>query len=107
MKKVFLLMIFVIFLGSCAAAYLPTAEDLNSKKALSPQTDKTVLNQGRALIVGNCASCHRMIYPQEVSLKGWKHILPDMAKRSGLNLSELEKVELYISAVKQAEKEKP
>lgn len=105
MKKNLLLLAMAILFGSCANGYLPTAENLASPKG-SSNTDKQRLNQGRSLVVGNCASCHRMIYPQELSLKNWKRILPNMARRAGFDLSEQEKVELYISAVKKTDSPK-
>ena len=63
--------------------------------------------RGRKVMLKNCADCHRLIPPEELSAEAWKGVIPNMAQQSGLTQQETDEMEMYIlSVVNSKEKKK-
>ena len=68
----------------------------------APQQEKS---NGRALVVQNCVTCHRMYWPDEFPPPAWEDIVQNMAGRAGLSSAQSrDMTEYFIAASKWAEK---
>ncbi|MGE5699849.1 MAG: hypothetical protein ACM31N_07280 [Deltaproteobacteria bacterium] len=98
-----LVMVAFIFLAagisSCAAgkASIPTADELRASGALPAGTDLDALRRGRAIMVTECAACHRLFLPHEYSPEQWRGIVKRMAARASLGGDQAADLELYLS----------
>jgi mono/diheme cytochrome c family protein len=71
--------------------YTPTAADVTANATLQQ------LQQGRALYIDNCNSCHSLYSPDGYSPAQWTSILNNMGPRTSLSVSELGLVSKYVS----------
>jgi mono/diheme cytochrome c family protein len=90
----------------CAAgkASIPTAEELYSAGALPGGADPDALRRGRAILVTECAACHRLFLPGEYSPGQWRGIVKRMAARASLAEDQAADLLLYLSAASRAGK---
>jgi mono/diheme cytochrome c family protein len=91
-------------LSGCAAgkASIPTAEALGAAGGLSGGTDVSALRRGRAILVTECANCHRLFLPAEYSPEQWGGIVQRMANRASLGEDQAADLLLYLSAASRA-----
>ena len=87
-------------LSGCAAgkASIPTADALGAAGGLSGGTDTAALRRGRAILVTECATCHRLFLPAEYSPEQWRGIVKRMANRASLGEDQAADLLLYLSA---------
>jgi mono/diheme cytochrome c family protein len=93
-------------LSGCAAgrASIPTAEELYSAGALPKGADREALQRGRAILVTECATCHRLFLPAEYTPEQWGGIVKRMAARASLSGDQAADLELYLKAASRAGK---
>jgi len=86
-------------ISACAAgkASIPTADEMRVSGALPVGTDLDALRRGRAIMVTECASCHRLFLPHEYSPEQWRGIVKRMAPRASLGGNQAADLELYLS----------
>jgi len=91
-------------LSGCAAgkASIPTADALGAAGTLPGGTDMDALRRGRAVLVTECAACHRLFLPHEYSPEQWRGIVARMARRASLSGDQSEDLLLYLSAASRA-----
>lgn len=102
MKKFYylqiLLVITLILTGGCtkkggdtSSLYTPSSEDITANATLEQ------LQQGRALYIENCNSCHGLYNPDSNSPSQWRSILSSMAPRTGMSSSDVQLVTKYLT----------
>jgi hypothetical protein len=92
----------LLFIVSCKknsdntnSLYIPSSADTTSTATLLE------LQQGRALYISNCNSCHNLYSPDDYTVLQWKSILPNMTPRTNMTASEILLVTKYVSRGKQ------
>jgi hypothetical protein len=100
-KYFFLPVIFVYFLvlaGGCSknaadtsSLYTPTSANVTANATLQE------LQQGRALYISNCNSCHALVSPDNYTPAQWKSVLSSMTPRTSMSTSEVLLVTKYLS----------
>lgn len=92
--------------SGCAAgkASIPTADALGAAGGLSGGTDTAALRRGRAILVTECATCHRLFLPAEYSPEQWSGIVKRMATRASLSGDQAVDLERYLKAASRAAK---
>ncbi len=92
--------------AGCAAgkASLPTAEEISAAGTLPPRADRDALKRGRAVLVTECATCHRLFLPAEYPPERWRGIVKRMAARASLSEEQTADLLLYLSAAGRAGK---
>ena len=90
----------------CAAgnASIPTADALGAAGGLSGGTDAAALGRGRAILVTECATCHRLFLPVEYTAEQWGGIVKRMAARASLSGEQAADLGLYLKAASGAGK---
>ena len=93
-------------LSGCAGgkASIPTADALGAAGALPRGTDLDALRRGRAVLVTECATCHRLFLPAEYSPEQWGGIVKRMANRASLGEDQAADLELYLAVSSRAGK---
>jgi mono/diheme cytochrome c family protein len=91
-------------ISGCATgkASIPTADALGAAGALPGGTDLDALRRGRAILVTECAACHRLFLPAEYSPEQWGGIVKRMANRASLGEDQAADLLLYLSAASRA-----
>lgn len=86
-------------LSGCAAgkASIPTADDLSTAGVLPKGADREALGRGRAILVTECATCHRLFLPAEYTPEQWGGIVRRMAARASLSGDQAADLELYLT----------
>jgi hypothetical protein len=77
--------------GDTSSLYTPTSADVTTNATLEQ------LQQGRALYIENCNSCHGLYNPDSNSPAQWRNILNSMAPRTGMSSSEVQLVTKYLT----------
>ena len=72
--------------------------------ALPGGTDIDALRMGRAILVTECANCHRLFLPAEYSPEQWGGIVKRMANRASLGEDQAADLELYLAVSSRAGK---
>lgn len=70
--------------------YVPTASDATATATLEE------LQQGRALYIDQCGSCHGFYNPDSFNSSQWSSIMSSMAPKTSLNGSETQLVTKYV-----------
>jgi mono/diheme cytochrome c family protein len=93
-------------LSGCASgkASIPTADALVAAGGLSGGTDTAALRRGRAILVTECATCHRLFLPSEYSPEQWGGIVRRMSLRASLSGEQAADLERYLKAASRAGK---
>jgi mono/diheme cytochrome c family protein len=74
-----------------SSLYVPTSEDVTANATLLE------LQQGRALYVDNCASCHSLYAPDDYNASQWQDIMASMTPETHLSAAEALLVKKYVS----------
>jgi mono/diheme cytochrome c family protein len=89
----------VISIGcATSAGRLPPPEQLMSQNSAGQSNDPAALKRGRALVVTECAACHRFYWPDEYSPQEWEKIIRKMGKLASLSESQVEDIQTYMKA---------
>ena len=88
----------VVALVGCAdtASQLPTPEQLAEHGAVPTEADISALRRGRALLVTECARCHRLYWPKEYPPEQWKGLVRKYGRLASLSARQTEDLELYL-----------
>lgn len=99
-------LIFASGIGGCAAgkASIPTPEELYASGSLAERTDMDALRRGRAILVTECATCHRLFLPEEYPPESWRGIVKRMAGRASLAEDQAADLLRYLSSASRAGK---
>ena len=81
---------------------IPTAEEMGAAGALPNGADADALRRGRAVLVTECAACHRLFRPEEYSPEQWRGIVARMARRASLTVDQAADLLLYLVAAGRA-----
>ncbi len=80
MKK--LAVILCIILTACSVQLIrPLQLDIDRVKDKYPGYTLQELNEGQALYIANCQSCHRLKRPESFTEQRWTEIVPKMVAR--------------------------
>ena len=74
----------------------PTADDALRASAEWPGTSLGTLDEGRDLYLRKCGACHRPHEPARLPEARWRETMDDMARRSGLDARERDRVLSYL-----------
>ena len=92
-KYVYWIIFLACLLAGCAAAlYTPTVSNVTEHATLAE------LNNGRALYVSKCGSCHTLKLPSEYSVDVWKKNLDEMQVRAKISDEEKSDIFKYLRA---------
>lgn len=98
MKKYFFCLT-LLLMSSCAPAlYVPSAA------TTSDPAELTVLNEGRAMYVQHCGSCHSLFVPSDFSDEAWEAHLDQMQARAKISDHQKERILKYLTSYKKPEK---
>jgi mono/diheme cytochrome c family protein len=74
-----------------SALYVPTTADVTANATLEE------LQQGRALYIDNCGSCHGLYSPDDYSASQWHSIMNSMAPRTHMSAAQISLVTKYVT----------
>jgi len=74
-----------------SSLYVPSYADTTATATLAE------LQEGRALYVNNCATCHQLYSPDNFTPTQWQGIMASMAPRTGMNSDEVTLVTKYVT----------
>jgi cytochrome c5 len=77
---------------------LPLPEQLTAPSRAGAEDDIASMRRGRALVVTECATCHRLYWPQECSPEEWERIIRDMGRSASLGEGQVRDMQLYMKA---------
>ncbi len=78
--------LFLTLTWACAPLLpYPTRDGLLRIQALQPSLTLKDLEIGRRLYAANCASCHRLHLPSELTPMAWEKIVPRMQEKAKLD----------------------
>lgn len=89
--------------AACASRPLPPLDDSLRTTASSLRADLALVERGRALLVGECATCHEPVHPLDCSLAVWRDVMPRMLRKSELPPGDGRCVLAYVQLVRAAE----
>lgn len=86
---------FVLLVGfaACAPHSPPQVTAADAERANVALAE---LEQGRKLLLGKCAGCHRTPMPSDHTAAEWPQMLDEMADRAHLDLRQRELIEKYL-----------
>jgi cytochrome c1 len=83
MKKTFIIITCIIFIGCASVSNLKPAEsDLTTMQQKVPGISMEEAQQGFKLYKFNCAGCHYLHKPNDYTISGWQKVLPEMLGRA-------------------------
>ena len=71
--------------------YIPTSSDATANATLQE------LEQGRALYIDNCGSCHSLFSPDSYTPAQWRSVMNSMAPKTTMSASEILLVTKYVT----------
>ncbi len=77
--------------SNTSSLYVPTSADVTATATLQD------LQQGRALYIKNCNSCHDLPTPDNYGVSSWKSIMSSMGPRTSMTSSEITLVTKYVT----------
>lgn len=83
----------LLLVGACARSAPPM---VTSGDAQRGNVELAELQQGRQLLIGKCASCHKAPMPSEHTAADWPQKLDEMATRAHLDFSQQKLIEKYL-----------
>ncbi len=85
----------VLGIAGCVSAtrIAPSVSELQLGAALSHQ-----LERGRRIYLGSCGSCHAPYAIDQYSLTQWDQILPEMVRKTRLDVPDTDALHTYIVA---------
>ena len=83
---------------SCATSFegLQAPEEVAARMTQKGGIDVAALRNGRAILVTDCTSCHRLYLPNEYKPQEWADIIPKMGRRASLTERQVRELETYI-----------
>ena len=92
-SKILHIVLLSTFIGGCGAAlYTPSSSDVTEGTTLHR------LQEGRALYVAKCGSCHTLKVPSEYPPSVWRENLDEMQTRARITDDEKELMFEYLAA---------
>jgi hypothetical protein len=85
---------------------LPPPEQLMTSSTTGVDADIAALKRGRALVITECATCHRLYWPHEYSPEEWEGILRKMGRLASLSEGQIRDIQIYMRAASGAQHEK-
>ena len=92
MRRVVLSLLIASAAG-CAPRTPPMATAGDASRA---NVELAQLHEGRKLLMGKCAGCHKTPMPDEHTAAEWPRMLDEMADRSNLDLAQRALIERYL-----------
>ena len=89
-----------MLLGACGGGLRePTAADASLAAQRWPGTTVSTLNEGRALYVRRCGTCHSLYAPAEFAEPEWRASIAEMRDRAHVQPREEDLILKYLVAV--------
>lgn len=79
--------------GGCARRSPPQVTAMDAERA---NVELAELQQGRKLLLGKCAGCHKTPMPRDHTPAEWPAVLDDMAERAKLNADQERLIQQYL-----------
>ena len=77
--------------GDTSKLYVPTSADVTATATLEE------LQQGRALYIDHCGSCHGYYIPESFNSTQWRNIMSSMAPKTSMTSGEAGLVTKYVT----------
>lgn len=89
-----------LLIASAAAACTPRTPPMaTANDAARANVELAELHEGRKLLLGKCAGCHKTPMPDEHSAGEWPKMIDEMADRSNLDLAQRALIQKYLVAM--------
>ncbi len=84
MKKLSIITLLALTIVACSPKVLttPSQADVDRVSAMYPTYTLAELNEGKALYLAKCSTCHGIKNPQSKTAEQWKSIVPKMTKKA-------------------------
>lgn len=93
----------LVLSGCCTTGgTLPTSDELASMAATPEGTSHDALWRGRALVVTECAECHRLFWPNEYAPEAWPGLVIRMGRKMPWSSGQIADMTRYLVAASQA-----
>jgi cytochrome c553 len=83
----------LVALAACAPHSPPQVTAADAERA---NVELAELQQGRKLLLGKCAGCHRTPMPSDHTASEWPKMIDEMADRAHLDLRQRKLIEKYL-----------
>ena len=93
----FLLMSWMVVFFSCCYVNLAVANG-SALQPVDAQTQASAIAKGAKLWADNCARCHRMRNPRELTAHAWHVVVTHMRIRAGLTGQDADAILNYLDA---------
>lgn len=90
---------FAAVFAACVSRPLPPVDASLRATASALRADLALVERGRELLVGECATCHEPVHPFDCSLAVWHEVMPRMLRKSELPPGEGRCVLAYVQLV--------
>jgi cytochrome c5 len=101
MKRLVIAVIIVLInltLTQCISKNATSRRDSDVISEVKRNYTQVQLDQGKSIWQKSCNQCHDLYAPETMTLKKWKHILPEMVGKANLSDTDGKLVEAYIIA---------
>jgi cytochrome c5 len=88
----------ILLVAACGRTAPPMVTAADAQRA---NIELAELQQGRKLLVGKCANCHRTPMPTDHSAAEWPLKLAEMAQRANIDTSQRVLIEKYLVVMAQ------
>jgi len=88
----------VLLFAACTRTTPPMVTAADAQRA---NIELAELQQGRKLLVGKCASCHRTPMPSDHTRAEWPMKLAEMSQRANLDITQRALIEKYLVTMAQ------
>lgn len=89
MKRLALL----VLMAACARRSPPQVTAADAERS---NVELAELQQGRKLLLGKCAGCHKTPMPNDHTKAEWPRMIDEMADRSNLDMMQRSLIEKYL-----------
>lgn len=93
MTRALVLFTALVAAAGCTPRTPPMATASDASRA---NVELAQLHQGRKLLLGKCAGCHKTPMPDEHSAAEWPKMIDEMAERSNLDVAQRALIEKYL-----------
>jgi hypothetical protein len=83
----------LVLMAACARRSPPQVTAADAERA---NVEIVELQQGRKLLLGKCAGCHKTPMPNDHTPAEWPNMIAEMAQRANINAQQTRLIEKYL-----------